>query len=139
MDSLNNILLIGMTNRKDMIDEALLRPGRLEVHVEIGLPDESGRLSILQIHTAKAKDAGRLSDDVDLPYIAGQTKNYTGAELEGLVRDAGSHALIRVSDRKDVTRAVNTDGVMLTMDDFQRALDEVRTLRTLVLNEIGCS
>jgi len=53
VDALNNILLIGMTNRKDMLDDALLRPGRLEVQVEIGLPDDAGRLQILQIHTAK--------------------------------------------------------------------------------------
>jgi SpoVK/Ycf46/Vps4 family AAA+-type ATPase len=50
VDQLNNVLIIGMTNRMDMIDEALLRPGRLEVHIEISLPDEAGRLQILNIH-----------------------------------------------------------------------------------------
>jgi vesicle-fusing ATPase len=43
VDALNNVLIIGMTNRKDMIDPAILRPGRLEIHLEIGLPDERGR------------------------------------------------------------------------------------------------
>lgn len=55
VDQLNNILIIGMTNRLDMIDEALLRPGRLEIHMEISLPDENGRLQILQVHTTKAR------------------------------------------------------------------------------------
>lgn len=55
VDALNNILLIGMTNRKDMLDEALIRAGRLEVHIEVGLPDEKGRLQILKIHTSKVR------------------------------------------------------------------------------------
>lgn len=55
VDQLNNILVIGMTNRKDMIDEALLRPGRMEVQMEISLPDEAGRLQILKIHTARMR------------------------------------------------------------------------------------
>lgn len=55
-----------MTNRKDMIDDALLRPGRLEVQVEISLPDENGRLQILNIHTARMKSYDKLGSDVDL-------------------------------------------------------------------------
>lgn len=53
VNQLNNILIIGMTNRLDMIDEALLRPGRLEIHMEIGLPDEKGRVQILNVHSTK--------------------------------------------------------------------------------------
>jgi vesicle-fusing ATPase len=126
VDALNNNLLIGMTNRKDMIDDALLRPGRFEVHIEIGLPDEHGRKSILGIHTAKARAAGRLSDAVDLSQLACDTKNYTGAELEGLVRDAGSYALMRASDKEDVTKVVNTDAILLTPEDF--AMKRCRSL-----------
>ncbi len=55
VEQLNNILVIGMTNRKDMIDDALLRPGRMEVQMEISLPDEHGRLQILKIHTARMR------------------------------------------------------------------------------------
>ncbi|GER47362.1 vesicle-fusing ATPase family protein [Striga asiatica] len=66
VESLNNVLLIGMTNRKDLLDEALLRPGRLEVQVEISLPDENGRLQILQIHTNKMKESSFLAPDVNL-------------------------------------------------------------------------
>lgn len=55
VEQLNNILVIGMTNRRDMIDEALLRPGRMEVQLEISLPDEKGRLQILRIHTARMR------------------------------------------------------------------------------------
>lgn len=56
----------GMTNRKDMIDEALMRPGRLEVQVEISLPNEEGRLQILEIHTSQMRVHKKISSDVDL-------------------------------------------------------------------------
>ncbi|XP_019749290.1 vesicle-fusing ATPase-like isoform X1 [Hippocampus comes] len=95
VEQLNNILLIGMTNRPDLIDEALLRPGRLEVKMEIGLPDEKGRVQILNIHTAKMRQFKFLADDVDVKELAAETKNYSGAELEGLVRAAQSTALNR--------------------------------------------
>lgn len=54
-----------MTNRRDMIDEALMRPGRLEVQVEISLPNEEGRIQILNIHTAKMRSYNKISPDVD--------------------------------------------------------------------------
>lgn len=95
VEQLNNILVIGMTNRPDLIDEALLRPGRLEVKMEIGLPDEKGRIQILNIHTAKMRQYDLLSSDVDIKELAVETKNYSGAELEGLVRAAQSTAMNR--------------------------------------------
>lgn len=90
VSALNNILLIGMTNRKDMIDDALLRPGRLEVQIEIHLPDEAGREQILRIKTASMRSGGFLDADVDVAELAARAKNFSGAELEGLVKSATS-------------------------------------------------
>lgn len=126
VNALNNILVIGMTNRKDMIDEALLRPGRLEVHVEISLPDEHGRQQILKIHTAKMKENRMMANDVSPEKLAAQTKNYSGAELEGVCKSAAAFALNRHVDYRDLQKAVDASGVMVTMDDFGRALMEVQ-------------
>ena len=93
VNSLNNIIVIGMTNRKDLIDEAILRPGRLELHIEIGLPDEKGRQQIFNIHTKKMRENKVLDDDVDLAHLAKITKNYTGADIESMVKLACSNAL----------------------------------------------
>lgn len=93
VDSLNNILVIGMTNRKDMIDEAMLRPGRLEIHLEIGLPDENGRKQIFEIHTRHMKQNDLLGDNIKFDILAQKTKNYTGAEIEAVCRSATSFAL----------------------------------------------
>ena len=98
VDSLNNILVIGMTNRKDMIDDAMLRPGRLEIHLEIGLPDEKGRRQIFGIHTRSMRANNLLADDVDLDKLAAMTKNYTGAEIEAVCRGAASYALFKDTD-----------------------------------------
>ena len=124
VDSLNNVLIIAMTNRKDMIDEAVLRPGRLELHVEIGLPDEAGRAQILSIHTGEIKANKFLADDVDLADIAARTKNYTGAEIEGLVKAACSYVFSRGIDLTDLTKVPDFTGMQVTRDDFNRALDE---------------
>lgn len=138
VDSLNNVLVIGMTNRKDMLDEALLRPGRLEVQMEINLPDEKGRGQILKIHTSKARNNGFLSDQVlqdidscikmtplDRPNLAQRTKNFSGAEIEGLVRAATAHALSRGTDGKTFHALQNFKPSILP-EDFDLALEEVK-------------
>ncbi|GBF97910.1 vesicle-fusing ATPase-like, partial [Raphidocelis subcapitata] len=111
VDALNNILLIGMTNRRDLLDEAMLRPGRLEVQIEIGLPDESGRGQILKIHTSKMAANSFLAPDVDLLKLAAITKNFSGAELEGLVKSAASFALNRNVDINDLHKPLDEENI----------------------------
>lgn len=116
VDYLNNLLVFGMTNRLDLIDDALLRPGRFEVHIEISLPDAKGRLEILKIHTGKMEANCFLGADIDMPSIADLARNYTGAEITALVKSAASFALERSKQ--------NEEEVVVGMKDFERALQE---------------
>lgn len=120
----NNILIIGMTNRKELIDEALLRPGRLEVHIEIGLPDKDGRVQILNIHTATMAKSGILDDDVSIEEIASLTKNYSGAELMGLVQNASTFSLNRHIDATNPTNPVDLESIKVTLSDFKLAISQ---------------
>lgn len=125
VNQLNNILIIGMTNRLDMIDDALTRPGRLEVKIEIGLPKEQGRAAILNIHTQKMKANGKLSKDVDLNELAKLTKNFSGAELSGLVRASQAGALNRLV-KAGKTVEIDPDAaekLMITRADFLYSLE----------------
>lgn len=125
VEPLNNILVIGMTNRKDMIDEALLRPGRFEVQMEISLPDEHGRLQILDIHTSKLRENGKLDSDVSTKDLAKQTKNFSGAELAGLVRAATVTAMNRLVHASDKVQ-LDSDAVqrlLVRKADFDHALE----------------
>ena len=127
VDQLNNILVIGMTNRMDMIDDALLRPGRLEQHVEISLPDEKGRVQIFNIHTAKMRSNKNLDRDVSLEDLARRTKNFSGAEISGLVRAATSYALSRHVKVGTVAGvADDVDKITVNRDDFEHAFDDVQ-------------
>ncbi|EPS35459.1 hypothetical protein H072_11139 [Dactylellina haptotyla CBS 200.50] len=127
VDQLNNILLIGMTNRMDMIDEALLRPGRLEVHMEISLPDEFGRRQILKIHTSKMRDNDVMDTDVDINELAGLTKNYSGAEISGVVKSASSFAFnrhVKVGTVAGISDDI--EHMKVNRQDFLNAIEEVR-------------
>ncbi|GLV44463.1 comatose [Carabus blaptoides fortunei] len=125
VEQLNNILIIGMTNRRDMIDEALMRPGRLEVQMEIGLPNEQGRLQILNIHTSRMHQYKKINPDVDNKELATLTKNFSGAELEGLVRAAQSTAmnrLIKAASKVEVDPEA-MEKLLVNRSDFLHALD----------------
>ena len=137
VDSLNNVLVIGMKNRKDMLDEALLRPGRLEAQMEINILDEFGRGQILTIHTKKAQENGFLAAGIlknlascsnMTPYpslnLAQRTENFSAAEIAGLVRAATAHALSRGTDGKTY-QSVKDFNPMIEMKDFELALCEI--------------
>jgi len=111
LEELQNVVVIGATNRPTLIDPALLRPGRFDELIYVGTPDTAGRRRILAIHTRNMP----LADDVDLEAIAQRTDRFTGADLEDLVRRAGLTALRRGLDSGTVTKA-----------DFDAALSETR-------------
>jgi transitional endoplasmic reticulum ATPase len=111
LEELQNVVVIGATNRPNLIDPALLRPGRFDELIYVGVPDTAGRRRILAIHT----EGMPLASDVDLEKIAQRTDHFTGADLEDLVRRAGLTALRRGLDAAEVTMA-----------DFEVALGETR-------------
>ena len=133
--------VLAMTNRRELVDSALLRPGRLEVHVEVGKPDEDGRGQILRIHAEKMRDSGRLAleghatgtdgecslervDDVTyadwITSIAQKTEGFSGAAMAAVVRAAVARALDRSVSSENLSLCQVTD------DDFGEAITDVR-------------
>ncbi|TPG14221.1 AAA family ATPase [Sphingomonas koreensis] len=111
LEELQSVVVIGATNRPNLVDPALLRPGRFDELIYVSVPDKGGRRRILSIQTQKMP----LSDDVDLDDLAERTDRFTGADLEDLVRRAGLVAM---------RRSISTEQV--TMADFDEALTESR-------------
>ncbi|WP_435332976.1 AAA family ATPase [Haloarchaeobius sp. TZWWS8] len=89
-----NLVVVAATNRKEFLDRALLRPGRLDTHIEVPEPDHAGRLKILQVKTAEKP----IGDDVDLDALAGELEGATGADIEAFVRDASMRAIRELAD-----------------------------------------
>jgi hypothetical protein len=99
----SNVLVVGLTNRPELLDPALLRPGRLEVHLRIELPDLLGRRDILRIHTRRMRDAGALSaeavamvEDVTEQGLAARSEYFSGAEIAGLGKFPSQQANRRI-------------------------------------------
>jgi transitional endoplasmic reticulum ATPase len=111
LETLQSVVVIGATNRPNLIDPALLRPGRFDELIYVSVPDRAGRRRILGIHTAKMPVAA----DVDLDDLAARTDRFTGADLEDLVRRAGLTAL-----RETLSATI------VNADHFEAALKETR-------------
>jgi proteasome regulatory subunit len=107
-DNRGDIRIMAATNRVDMLDPALLRPGRFDRLIQIPLPDKDARLEILKIHSKKMN-----LNNVSLESIAAKTENATGAELQAICREAGM-------------RAVRRDATAIEMSDFMEGLNKVK-------------
>jgi len=115
-----NLVVLAATNRKDQIDPALLRPGRLDTHVFVGEPDLDAREKILAVHT----QGKPLADDVDVNELAAELEGYTGADLEALVRDASMRAIREVAaDSDPETANERADEVRIERRHFEVARD----------------
>jgi cell division protease FtsH len=108
-DERSEVIILAATNRPDVLDPALLRPGRFDRQVVIGLPDRKGREGILRIHTRKL----RLANDVDLQVLARATVGMSGADLANLCNEAA-------------LAAARHDHPAVTMADFEESQDKVR-------------
>ncbi|WP_168119113.1 AAA family ATPase [Paenibacillus sp. HB172176] len=131
-NELPRILLIAATNRKEMLDPALLRPGRFDRHIGVELPDKKGRLHILQIH-AKNKP---LAEGINLDRIAEQTYQFSGAQLESVMNEAAIYAMRDSAGAitvKHLTSAI--DKVMLGEETDRESTAEER--KRVALHELG--
>lgn len=126
------ILLVAATNRKEMLDSALLRPGRFDRHIQVDLPDKKGRRSILDLHAANKP----LQDNVDLDKIAEESFGFSGAQLESVMNEAAIYAM------RDKLEQISQEHLSLAIDkvlmgektDRQAAEEEKRRV---AVHELG--
>jgi transitional endoplasmic reticulum ATPase len=122
LEDLEDVVVIATSNRPDLIDSALLRPGRLDRHVHVPVPDEDAREAIFEVHTRDKP----LADGVDLADLARRTEGYVGADIEAVTREAAMAAtreFIEMTDPEDMDGSVGN--VRINDDHFEQALTEV--------------
>lgn len=119
LEELHNVLVIGATNRLDIVDPAVLRPGRFDRIIEVPLPDKKGRKNIFEIHTKKKP----LEKDVNVDRLVEMTDGFSGAEIVSVTNRASISALKRyISD----TSKQNVKEIRITQKDFENAIEKIR-------------
>ena len=122
IEDLEDVVVIATSNRPDLIDSALMRPGRLDRHIHVPVPDPEAREAIFKVHTENKP----LADDVDLAELARRTENYVGADIEAVCREAtmaATREFINSVDPDDASDSVGN--VRVTMAHFEEALESV--------------
>ena len=129
MEELKNVTVLAATNRPDMLDDALLRPGRLERHIYVPAPDEESRKKILEVYLG-GETGSILAKDVEVDALVKQTEGYVGADIEALVREAKMAAMrdfiVQMGERNEQERKDAIKNVMLTRAHFDAALQKVK-------------
>jgi transitional endoplasmic reticulum ATPase len=115
VEDLENVMVIAATNRPDLIDPALLRPGRIDSIVRLNIPDKQTRIKIFEVHTKKMP----LAKSVNLSYYVDRTEGWTGAEIESLCRNAGITAI------KKYASAEKTEKLVIEKEDFEESFKSV--------------
>ncbi len=133
LESLNNVVVIAATNRPDIMDPALLRPGRFDKSILIGPPDEASRESIFGIHT-KGKP---LADDVDLKALAGKTEGCTGADIAAICNEAVMNAVRRLIAKGKEPTDEEIQACKVDNEDFDEALGKFGPKKRAELSEYG--
>ncbi len=118
LEELNNVLIIGATNRLDIVDEALLRPGRFDRIIEVSNPDTKGRQHIFEIHTKKKP----LASDVNITKLVEMTDDFSGAEISAVANRAAITALKKYVNGK----SQNVKEIKITQQNLIDAIDKVR-------------
>ena len=127
LEELNNVVVLGATNRPDMLDEALLRPGRLDRMIYVPPPDREGRKKIFEVYL---RNREILANDVDIDELVERTEGYVGADIEALVREAKISAMrefiAMTAKKSEEERRQAVGNVMITKKHFEDALSRVR-------------
>jgi transitional endoplasmic reticulum ATPase len=119
---LKDVVVLAATNRPDLVDRSLLRPGRFDRLIYIPMPDIASRKKILQIHLSKMP----VSENVTIEWLAGITENYTGADIEALCREAGMLALREHIKPGMSKEELILDEITINIDHFKRALERIK-------------
>jgi transitional endoplasmic reticulum ATPase len=136
LEELRGVMILAATNRIDIIDPAMLRPGRFDLILQVPPPDAEARLEIFKIHSAK----NPLAKNISFEKLVEQTEGYTGADIEAVCREATMRAIRRFLNE---SRKQGSEGkppkLIVIMEDMQESIKKMNEHRKIISNEAGDS